>query len=458
MLALILCAGAFLAAYLAGRRSLVSGLAVVITVGYFYGIVRANVTSALSHFIFDAAVVGLYATQLFRPLPAEERVRIQPLTLWVVLLIGWPILLLLLPLQDPMIRLVGLRAHIFLLPFLLLGARLRRDDVERLVIYVAALNVVAFAFALAEFFLGVERFYPRSEVTELIYRSTDIHTSSVFGAFRIPAIFANASLYGGVMVVTLPLLLGLWIQKRASGWRRSLLTTSLVVTVLGVFLAAARIHFVVLVALVFVTLLSGRIGAWGRVGWVMMLGGLAWIVSTEERLFQRFLTLSGDTILERLSWSLNRGFVEVMFGYPLGNGLGGGGSSVPYFLQHLIRNPIVIENHYATILVEQGLPGLILWLGFIGWVLLRRTTRPDDPWAFGRRLAWVTSGAYFAQGLIGIGLLSAVPFTVLFLLGVGWLSVPQTADAAETADETAAEPAPELPVAPPAWATVRPYA
>lgn len=457
MIALILCAGAFLAAYVAGRRSLVSGLAVVIAVGYFYGIVRANVTSAFSHFIFDAAVVGLYVTQLFRPLPAEERVRIQPLTVWAVLLIGWPILLLLFPLQDPMIRLVGLRAHIFLLPFLLLGARLRRDDVERLVMHVAVLNLVAFAFAVGEFFLGVERFYPRNDVTELIYRSTDIYTSSVFGAFRIPAIFANASLYGGVMVVTLPLLLGLWTQKRTSGWQRTLLTTALVVTVLGVFLAAARIHFVVLVALVFVTLLSGKIGAWGRVGWVMMLGGLAWVVSTEERLFQRFMTLSADTILERLSWSLNQGFIEVMFGYPLGNGLGGGGSSVPYFLQHLVRNRIVIENHYATIMVEQGLPGLILWFGFIGWVLLRRTTRPDDPWAFGRRLAWVTSGAYFAQGLIGIGLLSAVPFTVLFLLAVGWLSVPQTEEAAEPAGEPAPAEPPEV-VASPAWTPVRPYA
>ena len=56
MLSIGLCAAAFLCAYLAGKRSLVNGLIVVMAVGYFYGILRANLSETGSHFVFDAAV------------------------------------------------------------------------------------------------------------------------------------------------------------------------------------------------------------------------------------------------------------------------------------------------------------------------------------------------------------------------------------------------------------------
>jgi len=62
-------------------------------------------------------------------------------------------------------------------------------------------------FAGIEFFVGVEPFFPRNEVTYLIYKSKDIagHT-----AYRIPSFFNNSHSYAGAVMVTLPLLLGLW--------------------------------------------------------------------------------------------------------------------------------------------------------------------------------------------------------------------------------------------------------
>ena len=62
MLSVGLCLLAFMFSYAAGRRSLSAGLATVFTVGYFYGILRANIPEPFSHFIFDAGVVGLYLT------------------------------------------------------------------------------------------------------------------------------------------------------------------------------------------------------------------------------------------------------------------------------------------------------------------------------------------------------------------------------------------------------------
>lgn len=424
MVALLLCGVAFAASFVAGRRSLLAGLAAMLSVGYLYGITRANVTSAFSHFIFDAAVVGLYAAQLFRPTAVEDLWRGRLLRHWVVLLIGWPLLLLVFPIQDPMVQLVGLRAHIFFLPFLLLGARLDDGALYRLALVLAGLNLVSFGFALAEFFIGLPYFYPRNEVTELVYRSNDIRASGdLLGAFRIPATFANAAQYGATMVITLPLLLGAWLQNR-SGGHRMLLTVALGASVLGVFFSATRTNLLLLGILLLLSLASGRMGAAGRVGWVVILAGMGWAVSTDERLFLRILSLSPEKVIERLSWSMNAGVLDVLSRYPMGNGLGGGGTSMPHFLAHLVRSPFKVENQYATIMLEQGLPGLLLWLAFMVWVLTRKTTRRDDPWHLTRRLTRAGSAAFLASGIIGVGLFTSIPFSPLLLLWLGWLAVP----------------------------------
>lgn len=420
MVALILCGLAFGVCFVAGRKSLVAGIAATLAVGYFYGILRANVLETLSHFIFDAGLLGLYLVQLTR-MREDDRTRNRQLLFWLIPLLGWPLLLLLVPMQDPMVRLVGLRAQIFFLPVVLLGARLDRDELYRVALWIGVLNLVAFGFGLAEFLFGVEHFYPRSPVTELIYRSNDIFTGSVIGAFRIPATFVNSSAYGGVMVVTMPLLLGAWLQRKRT-WHAPLLTAALGATVFGVFMAASRSHFMVLVVLVAVSSLSGRLGVVGRVAWLFMLGGLGYLVAADDRLIARLLSISPESILGRLAVSMNHTFIDLLFRYPMGNGLGGGGSSMPYFLLPLVRNPIAIENQYGAIVMEQGLPGLLLWWGFLAWVLTRPGLSRRDPWHLGQRLAWFACAAYFAQGLIGVGMLTSVPFTMVLLLNTGWLA------------------------------------
>src|ERR671937_824546 len=124
MLSLTLCAVACVLSFLAGRRSLVDGLGVVFAIGYAYGITRANIAQPASHFIFDGAVIGLFCAQLGRRLSTEQWSRIHELNVWTLLLVGWPLLLLLVPLQDLLVRFVGFRGNVFLLPFLVFGARL----------------------------------------------------------------------------------------------------------------------------------------------------------------------------------------------------------------------------------------------------------------------------------------------------------------------------------------------
>ncbi len=433
MTSIALCMAAALLSFVAARRSLVTGLLTVLGIGYAYGITRANLPETFSHFIFDAAVIGLYSAQLSHLLGPARNPEFRPLKLWVGVLVAWPMLLCLIPFQDPLIQLVGLRGNVFLLPFLLIGARLGGEELRRLALGIAILNVLAFWMAVTEFFVGVSPFFPENLVTQVIYASKDIAN---YTAFRIPSSFTSAHAYAGTMVMTVPLLLGAFVQKHYRFWKRCCIFVGLFVSILGVFLSGTRNHFVVLMVAVVVSALPGHLKPGARVAWLAALLSIALIVSGQERL-QRFANLSDtDFVAQRFAGSVNRSLLELAGKYPLGNGLGGGGTSIPYFLQNLVPESPRIENEYGRVLLELGIPGLCLWAGFVVWIFTRRVAYRQDPWSFGRRVAWFTAAAYFASGLIGIGLLTSIPQTCLLLLTAGWLVAPlQKAAVARLAPE-----------------------
>src|SRR4029434_5872249 len=123
------CGAAFLGCLLAANRSLKHGILALLGIGYIYGILRANFPDVWTYLMFDAGVCGLYASQLWRTVPFEQRRGLQDLRRLIVALIAWADLLFIaFPSTTPLVELVGLRANIFLLPFLLLGARLSSDD------------------------------------------------------------------------------------------------------------------------------------------------------------------------------------------------------------------------------------------------------------------------------------------------------------------------------------------
>ena len=73
-------------------------------------------------------------------------------------------------------------------------------------------------------------------------------------------------------------------------------------------------------------------------------------------------------VSERIGESVNDSFFDVISQHPLGRGLAGGGTSIPYFLREDREPAQIIENEYARIALEQGLPGLMIWLLFLVWV------------------------------------------------------------------------------------------
>jgi hypothetical protein len=405
------------------RRSLVDGICSVLTFGYAFGILRANFPETSSFFIFDAAVLGLYAAQshlITRPFQTRDG---QRLKYFVVFLMLWPILLFLWPQQDLLVQLVGLRGNMFLLPFILIGAHMTDNQRYRVSLWMALLNVIALGFGTAEYILGIQHFFPPNAVTDLIYRSNDV---GVAGAYRIPSIFANAHSFGGMMVVSLPWIAGSWVQRHRKVWQKNVLVAGLISALIGVFMSAARIHFLTLILLLTVFTFSTRLRPVYRVGWLLVLVLVGYVVATNERM-QRFTTLNNKEYVSfRVQSSVNVSLLEALTEYPFGVGLGGGGTSIPYFLSDKVEKPMAIESELGRIQLEMGIVGTATWIAFVIWVVSRPKTHRGDPWFLGLRLAWFSCTSFLVIGLIGTGLFTAIPSSMLFLLSLGWICTQHT--------------------------------
>ena len=428
MLAIALCVIAYGVCFKATRRALWLGFAATMAFGYAYGILRANIEQAASHFIYDGAAVGLYAALLSQHLRPAQKFKLRPLMPWVICFVGWPALLFLVPVQDPLVQLVGLRGAIFFVPFMLVGALLEPDDLKRIAKCMALLNTAALAFAVAEVVLGVERFYPKNAVDQLIYLSGDVNYGGV-SHFRIPAIFTGSAAYAGNMLASFPLLIGaLSLERRDARWRW-LLLGALGVSAIGIFLAASRTAAVVLILIAGMVTLTGRVKNIPWTAWLALIVAVGLLVSATPRM-QRFFTLKDtDFVKTRIGGSVNENFLEVVRDYPLGNGLGGGGTSMPYFLQNRVGNPVLIENEYGRILAEEGIPGLMIWVGFIFWLFTRPIPRRSDPWYTAKWLARLFCGISFAIAPLGTGTLTSIPETSMLMLFAGWIASPKLAPA-----------------------------
>jgi len=422
MIALLLCIVGFVAAYIAGRRSLGAGCVAVLAAGYGYGILRANLQTPASHFIFDAALLGLYASHFLSEKKKEAgKPRDTALRYWLLPLIGWPMFVLFLSFQPLLVSIVGLRTSIMMLPAILLGARLRSADLRVFALSLAALNLVALGFGIAESIRGIEPFFPLSPVTVTIYGSQDSGNQH-----RIPSTFQHAHAYAGMMVATLPFLFGCWARKSGSRKENLFLLLGIGAALFGVLMSATRTGIVSGCFMAFLAFTSGRMGAWKRWVWVAGVAGVIFSAMQNDR-WQRYRQLDPDTVTERVAGSVNRSFFEILEEYPMGNGLGGGGTNVPYFLAYRVNSPVGAENEYAHILLEQGIIGLLIWVAFVLWFLTNRSTFVKDEWFTGRRMGWYLTAFGLLSAVLGVGLLSAIPGTFAFLLTMGWTAVkPQS--------------------------------
>jgi hypothetical protein len=284
----------------------------------------------------------------------------------------------------------------------------------------AVLNLLVFAVALSEFYWGLEVFLPRNPATEIMYQSRDLVG---FSEHRVPATFVAAAAYGNTMVASMPFLVGRWQVPGVRTGEKALLVAGLFAAALGPFLCGSRSPVICLFALgaLVVYQLRARLGYLIPVG--LVVAAVTFFVTGSERL-QRFLTLQDtEMVATRLQGSANVGIVQTLLQYPMGAGLASAwGTSIPSFLSHLAVEPIGAENEWARISVEQGFVGLLLWAGFVGWLLLRPKVWPSRAWVAGGQLMLLSTVLFWLSACFGTGLLSAVPGTALLFLQMGLLA------------------------------------
>jgi hypothetical protein len=391
--------------------------------GYFYGILKAHYIGSNGLFIFDASTVGLYLGLLTNGRVFALSYRFQMILPWVLAMIAWPIFISIIPIQHYVVQVIGLRGNIFWLPMILVGFVIQPNEKTKLVLAMAVLNIISLGFAVGEFVLGVEYFVPENEVTRIVYNSNDLKD----GAKRIPSIFVNAHSYSLFMTATIPWILGEILGRRRNALIKvaslPILIAGLVSALLGVFMAGPRQPVVVLGLILVLIIFSGRFNLAFLV--ITGLSGaiVGYFVAQDERM-QRFTQLQDlESVQARIQSSISMDFVDVMMSYPMGNGMGAGGTSLPSFAQDLLTNAVLLENEYARIMLEQGVPGLFLFLAFCTWYMLRQASRKDVDFnlkSYVRYSVFVS----IATAFIGVGLMTSIPGTAFLFLGIGYSISP----------------------------------
>jgi O-antigen ligase len=311
---------------------------------------------------------------------------------------------------------------------------MNRSDFGCIAKAVAILNMAALAVALAEVYFGLQHFYAATNPVNLIvFRSQDVVYGGV-AYYRIPATFVSSASYASNMVASLPILVGALAQEGNRSRWRYVLIVAIGCTALAVFLAASRSAVVPLLIIGVAATLPGTLRNVSRRTWAALILSVAIVVAVTPRM-QRFVTLQDtDYVIGRIYGSINQNLVTLATEYPLGNGLGGGGTSVPYFLEDRVINPVVLENEYARIMAEQGIPGLLLWCAFLIWLFRRPAGSRSDPSYKGRSLAWLFCLISFATAPLGLGMLDAVPSTETLLMLMGWFAAPEPTSGARTGE------------------------
>jgi hypothetical protein len=411
---------ALLGVFACTLRSLGLGFAALFAVGYFSGVIRANFLGELTTFMFDFGLVGLYAGFFIGRSKDAAKVWTTPLGYWTIALIGWPFVMVFVPVNDFLVQLVALRSTVWFLPVMIIASRLGAADLLTISRALAVLNLFALAGGIYVYQNGIESLYPDNAVTGIIYRSKDV---GGFEHYRIPSTFLSAHAYGGTMLFSLPFLLGRSLGRGSRLFDRILAGAGAVAAFAGILMCAARQPAIMFLATTIVLWVVTRFNL--VIGFVA--AGLTAVAilfaSTNERL-QRVTTVEDtEMISERVTMSANETIFELMADYPLGGGMGSSaGTSIPFFLMDRAPVAIGLENEYCRILIDQGLIGLGLWVGFIVWLFYRPPPyRLSATWGLGVMIMFALAATNWATAFIGTGTLSSVPGSVMLLTTMGVL-------------------------------------
>jgi len=421
-----LCLLGFSGAALLTRRRLGEGVGFVLLVGCLYGWLRCWFYNPATHFMFDATLLGFYLSAFARQrrFHAEGGALLQN---WTLLLVFLPLLVLLAgPLVDGqpfLVQLVGLRSVLLFVPAILVAAWLSDDDVAILSDWALLCVFVATAFAIGELAFGVSEFFPVNAASRNIFSAADAGPDS---EIRIPASFNSSHSYGGTMVTLIPLLLLRLERRRRFSW---LTWIGLGGAACGAFICSARIPVLLLAALVVVWTLASKRKRTLVVPVILGCVAVSALVLSNQR-FRRYETLGDtDTVGTRIASSANRGLIDIVIENPLGKGLASAvGTSIPYFLSEMARPQEGLESEFSRLALELGLAGLLAWASFVTWCLVRDFRHFRRFGGVVDALMWALCVGAWSTGVVGAGVLSAVPGTFLLMIQMTLVASQRSVD------------------------------
>ena len=408
-------------AYWLTVRSLAWGVCCALTVGYVHGVLRANLLDPATTFLFDGALFGVYAgAYMSRRLSAQAWK--TPVGRWAGLLIIWPVLMTLVPINNLLIQVAALRGAVWYVVLMVVGSRLDVAEVKTIGRWTVGLNVLALAGGLYIYFFGLPSLYPENIVTLIAYKSRDV----AGGFYRIPSLFLNAHAYGAAMIMSIPLVASIGLGRQ-TGADRVLAIIGAVAALAGILMCGARQTVVVACVATLLMIVVSRLNLQMIMLLLLVIGAGGYAALQNERL-QRALTLTDtDYLQDRVAISVNTDFFDLLTDYPFGAGMGSAfGSSVPSFLAEYAPKQVVgLENEYSRIHVNQGVIGLLIWLAFIVWYATRVPGSQKGPLLPARQLAYSMTITIWMTAWIGAGMTSAIPSAAMMFLLHGMVVAPE---------------------------------
>lgn len=432
-------------------------LALMVYVGVADGFIRLKTGLADLTIIRDVLLYSIVAGVLVRQLIRGRASRLPPMTGWILAFVGVVLVQVANPAGGTVPHsLAAVRQHLEWVPLFFLGFVAMRTQ-ARLRTFLLLLTLIAAingAVGYVQFQLSPDQLASWGPGYESLVIGTDDVSSRTFrdssGELRNrpPALGADMG-FGGILgVLAAPAVLALvpTLRRSAAAGAVAVLLAGGVLTAIATSQARASVIGALLAVLAFITLsaLARRsLVTLASVGVVLAIGVLVVSFLTrgvDRGAFERYerISLSPSALVSE-TYDYRRGTFELLPGYaarfPLGAGLGTAGPAATYpGGGENVGRALASETQPSYVLIELGIPGVIVFFGFGFMLLFRAVTRvPGLPDRDTRLLLTaITAGLLATFGLGAVGSITAPPLAPFFWFAAGilayWVGRPAAGD------------------------------
>ena len=342
----------------------------------------------------------------------------RPFFLMLWLYLGWSLLCAILS-ESPfhsLYYLVKLMVGPVLIFFIALSCLRDRRDVDFALMLMVVAALIASGVGMLEavkktnlFYEIVPSLFPQGDEGAEFWAEKLASDKSRAGAYRVMSTFTHPLTFGEYLALSLPLAVYL-VMFAKQGWRRLLGLIALPAIMVGLYVAHTRSPL--LAAGVVVLGLSGFLGALAMrqkrsfavsaVGFFVLVAlafsVVAFVGFAMELAAGRNVEEAGSTFSRIVMFQ--RGIALTLDQPLVGYGPGLAAFTLGYLPGFTV---LTIDSYYLTVAMESGLPGLALFLGLLGYPIIRGLiTSLRSPWKDGARVAVI------ALALLGFAVVKSV--------------------------------------------------